>query len=963
MAPSPWDADGLQSSPVAWRRDGGSGGPALALIATLAVLASAPVSHAAPDTTWVVCRVFHDADKDGRKAPGEEGLASIRLTNGVDVYFTDSSGQVDVPVDRNISPFVILTVPAGLWPTGSFYHRVNREAHPDSADFALRDCPQTASDPVRFVHFSDTHANTEPDVPPFTDAIDAVNALASPPNCIINTGDLVERGSYADHWTCYLAQIAQSHIPVLNVVGNHDVDIPPSLDNYMTYVGPPYYSVEMGSWHFIMWNSEPGSPREAEWLVNDLNAASPTAKLALFQHLLTSETPPEVLDLWVSRGISSVFSGHWHCRQLAQRHPFIADYNQSWTVRGPIDRTARGFGIVTCGADGSIDYDMRRIGVSHRVLLVSPFDGQTVAQSSLPALLQAYDTLSHVASATLTLQGPEGPAWNVPLVAEGVSLWRGTLDLSACADGMYDANASGQFEDGTPFAAHASFAVQHQAEGPPHTGGPWPMFRRNAAGTSATPDSLPPPLRLEWVADADGMVALSSPVVAGGKVLFGVRGERTPQEAGIAAFDATTGEKLWFTRVPGGVGLAPAVAGDVVLVNAIADSAYGLSLQTGARLWAIDKHNGGYDFTAPIFDGDDAWVGGKPFVLGVHWPSGSVEWLSEWRGSSFYPFIYGAPAADTQKVYAGGFAQDWWTENAPLASFSRADGAMQIWEQFGAWRSPICSGDTVYVVGGFGGLTFDPDQKVDLRRTNGSLLARTYPHLQTETDSPALAHGVLVVSGMVDAVNGRNCGFDASTGCLLWSHDVGTELYEMTLGHRQSKSTSATPAIAADVVYVGALDGNLYALDLFTGAELWHYFLGAPIASSAAISGDFLYVGADDGHLYAFSRAVAGRPTGAPSSGGGAGRLEFERPSPNPGAATVFSWSMPRAARVTLAVYDLRGRRVRTLANGPFDAGRHQAPWDGRDDLRRMVADGVYFAKIDVDGMHAVRKLVHLRGR
>lgn len=912
------------------------------------------------DTTWVHCTVFLDENGDHARQATETGLGSVRVTNGLDVFLTDPSGDVDVPVADPEFHFVTMTVPAGHWPTGSFYHRIE-PVRSEQAEFGLRVCPETSTDPVRFIHISDTHASTEPGAPSFLDALAAINDLPDPPFCIVNTGDLVERGSYASHWFWYVQQTAMSTLPVLNVVGNHDVDYPASLFHYELFVGPAYYSVDMGSWHFVIWNSEPGSPREAEWLVNDLDATAPGAKLAVFQHKLTSETPPEVLDLWASRGINSVFSGHWHCRQLAQRHPTIADYNQSWTVRGPIDRTARGFGIVTCAADGSIHYDMRRLGVDHRALLVSPFDGQAIVSPIVPVLLQLYDTGAHVSTASLTVNGPTGPPIDVPLSAEGISLWRGTLDLSANEDGAYTATATGTFEDGAPFSVEARFLLQRTPQAPASLGEDWPMFRKCASGTSFSPEPLRPPLALRWVADANGMTALSSPVVAQGRVVFGVRGEHTPQEAGVAAYDALTGQKLWFRHVPGGVGLAPAIAGGVVLVNSMADSTYGLDLATGARLWAVDKHTFGYDVSAPVFEGTDAWIGSEPFVLGIRWADGFVHWLSTWRGSSFYPFIYGAPAVTATSVYVGGFAVDYEVDNYSLAILSRQDGSIQAWENYGAWRSPICSGDTVFAVGGKIGNTYDPYQNIDIRSSNGALLHRSYQYLRTETDSPALGHGVLVVSGMPLANPGRNLGYDVTTGELIWSHEVGTELYDMTLGARHAKSTSSSPAIADDVVYVGGLDGKLYALDLYSGVELWSYFLGAPIASSPALCGDFLYVGAEDGHLYAFARSVEGQPpTGARHDAMNA-PLEFARPSPNPGAEALFSWAQSRDGRVALTVYDVRGRFVRTLANSPFPAGRHQIRWDGRDAQGRAIADGVYFAKIEVDGVRAVRKWVHLR--
>ncbi len=72
---------------------------------------------------------------------------------------------------------------------------------------------------------------------------------------------------------------------------------------------------------------------------------------------------------------------------------------------------------------------------------------------------------------------------------------------------------------------------------------------------------------------------------------------------------------------------------------------------------------------------------------------------------------------------------------------------------------------------------------------------------------------------------------------------------------------------------------------------------------------------------------------------------------PNPfNPQTVIPFSLPRAADVDLTVFDVRGRRVRVLAEGGFAAGAHQMRWDGADGAGRACAAGTYFARLRVDG-------------
>jgi hypothetical protein len=95
---------------------------------------------------------------------------------------------------------------------------------------------------------------------------------------------------------------------------------------------------------------------------------------------------------------------------------------------------------------------------------------------------------------------------------------------------------------------------------------------------------------------------------------------------------------------------------------------------------------------------------------------------------------------------------------------------------------------------------------------------------------------------------------------------------------------------------------------------------------------------------------------------GGVPRLALRPAQPNPfGAETTLAFYMPVAADVTLAVYSVDGRLVRTLANGQAGPGPVEVMWDGSDERGRRVGSGLYFVKL-VSGDEVRRgKLVVLR--
>jgi len=59
---------------------------------------------------------------------------------------------------------------------------------------------------------------------------------------------------------------------------------------------------------------------------------------------------------------------------------------------------------------------------------------------------------------------------------------------------------------------------------------------------------------------------------------------------------------------------------------------------------------------------------------------------------------------------------------------------------------------------------------------------------------------------------------------------------------------------------------------------------------------------------------------------------------------------LPSAAAVTIDVYGVRGARVRGLLRSEQVAGEHFVPLDGTDDRGHVLANGVYFARLEARG-------------
>lgn len=79
---------------------------------------------------------------------------------------------------------------------------------------------------------------------------------------------------------------------------------------------------------------------------------------------------------------------------------------------------------------------------------------------------------------------------------------------------------------------------------------------------------------------------------------------------------------------------------------------------------------------------------------------------------------------------------------------------------------------------------------------------------------------------------------------------------------------------------------------------------------------------------------------------------------PNPfNPETTIAFEAPTSAHVSLRIYNLQGQLIRNLFEKKIEAGRHQAAWNGANDLGVKVASGVYFYVLQSGATTISRKL------
>lgn len=104
--------------------------------------------------------------------------------------------------------------------------------------------------------------------------------------------------------------------------------------------------------------------------------------------------------------------------------------------------------------------------------------------------------------------------------------------------------------------------------------------------------------------------------------------------------------------------------------------------------------------------------------------------------------------------------------------------------------------------------------------------------------SATVADGVVYVGGL----DGGLYAIDLSTGKLRWRHEAGAEI-------------KSSPSVLGKTVFFGDGNGTFHAVDTETGAARWTFQTEAEIVSSANFAGDRLVFGSHDQFLYCLAVA------------------------------------------------------------------------------------------------------------
>ena len=399
-------------------------------------------------------------------------------------------------------------------------------------------------------------------------------------------------------------------------------------------------------------------------------------------------------------------------------------------------------------------------------------------------------------------------------------------------------------------------------------GEPWRFFHNDAGHRGFVNSGPRPPLAMSWATNVDGTILLASPVTADGKVYVGTGFRESLEDCAVHALDLVTGKVLWRAPVDSSIQHSLAVWEDNVLAVSQAATLYCFD-SAGHEKWnqsLAREESNRWELSFPVTDGRAVYAGRCNGFGAYELASGKPLWRQP-GGADWWPSVYSGPSIGTGMIYQGGpftRALDpssgkimWNLPKTVVSTVAVVPAVVERSEQ----------GDRLYVFqndktlmcldGKSGATVWQASNRTNPTATGPAADAP----LGNETGTPAVGEDVVCIGGGEVKWPGDSelstamHGFDKQTGRLLWRYKIGTGLVSSIPYKRGESTVTSSPVIVGDVVYFGASDGVLHALEVRTGKPLWQYRLGVPIASTVAVTGNTVVVAAWDGTIYAFTSA------------------------------------------------------------------------------------------------------------
>ena len=177
-------------------------------------------------------------------------------------------------------------------------------------------------------------------------------------------------------------------------------------------------------------------------------------------------------------------------------------------------------------------------------------------------------------------------------------------------------------------------------------------------------------------------------------------------------------------------------------------------------------------------------------------------------------------------------------------------------------------------------------------------------------------------------------------------------------------------------IYIGSDNGKLYTLSTDDGTILWNYTADSAIVCPILFYTGKIYFGTVNGEIFSVNdpeitdgRISRNNSIWSTFQGNNlrtgnqidnltsVGQIIVNKQFclwqnyPNPfNPTTTIEFSIQNDSKVELSIYNVKGQKIKTLANNDFIKGNHSIIWDGNDESDKSVSSGIYLYKLNVNG-------------
>ena len=807
------------------------------LLAAIAMVSlfGAGVAHA-----YVVSGVvFEDRDRDGVQGSGEPGVASVWVSDGRGFVKTGGDGRYSLEVGSAATAIMWARTPAGMWTVEHQGFWKNATAAAPSADFALVAEPALAGDSLELVHITDLHIGqaTKADN---ARSLSFTAGLPTRVDLVLATGDLSQDARVGQLME-YRDMMDESGLRYRSVPGNHDWYDGGAA--YRATLGPPQYSFDAGGRHFVVLNGQDGNGM-LPFLQADLAAGVPAGS-----HVVVTMHGPPWLELRRNigeAGAELIIAGHWHTNRIDDIQG-IEMVMSAPLAYGGLDFSPPGFRRVSFGPLGLSETEFVPVADQPVADLIFPPDGARVPAGPVRVSASVY---GWVGRPRATVRLDDGAAVPLPVGGNG---WVRAGEVTA-KPGLHRVEVGIDTPAGHVVRVHSFEAVDMARARVPMTGTAWPQFgggpERMGRATVGAGLGVKPPLVPAWVYATGGSFSMGGPVVWGPFVYAGVI-DGDGSSSGVVCLDGATGTLRWFARTPASVRHAVAVEAATVVAMSEDGSVMAFDAMTGMERWrkVIESTGqlGTYAYQAPLIADGVVYVGVSEDFEALNLADGAVKWKASPATPASWLGAYLSPTIDRQRgIVLGAFSR----AEQGLFGYGASDGR-RVWADplpvEGTTGTPAIDSATGvgYLAAGDGNL-YAFDVATGRQKWHREILPG---HIWSYSLASSLAVGPDKI--YLSTQKGEVVAVARDGGADVWRRTVGPELAD-AFPFADGPSAGGSPVLVGDVVWVGGMDGVLYALSAASGKVLWQSFLGAPTLSTPAVSGDALFIGATDGTIHAF---------------------------------------------------------------------------------------------------------------